>query len=137
MRQVGSGVDAAPQAPGQTRTSMRLAVAGNDGTGVLLADGRSILTAAHVVAPGTSISVRFETTGGVRTVQAAGVAVHPAYDAGQAANDITLVWLDQAAPLATTRHRLHREALALDSTLVMVGYGDGGTGAAEGLIARA
>jgi len=122
--------DARNRAPAGTGYDgvVRLAVAGNYGTGVLLADGRSILTAAHVVAPGTSISVRFETTGGVRTVQAAGVTVHPAYDASQAANDIALVWLDQAAPVAATRHRLHREALVLDSTFVMVGYGDGGTG---------
>lgn len=106
-----------------------MSVGGLYGTGVLLYDGRAVLTAAHLFPTGTaSASVLFETTAGAEEVASRGVTVLPTYEAANANNDLAIVWLTENAPLEAERYELYRESEEIGKTFDMVGYGLSGSG---------
>ena len=75
---------------------VRVSVGGNYGTGVLLYDGRAVLTAAHLVyqSPGvvaSSATVHFETAAGSSSVTSNQVSMLSTYDSLNSNNDLTLV----------------------------------------------
>lgn len=106
-----------------------VSVGGSYGTGVLLYDGRAVLTVAHLFTDGvTSARVQFETTAGVETISPSGVTVLPTYDAVNVNNDLAIVWLSKSAPLEADRYTLYRESDEIGKTMEMVGYGLSGSG---------
>ncbi len=113
---------------------VRISVSGYYGTGVLLYDGRAILTAAHVVhektgSVATSAVVHFETTAGSQSITANSISVIPSYDAPNSSGDLALIWLSQAAPVSSERYELYRDNDELTQIMTLVGYGKPGTGA--------
>lgn len=109
---------------------VRVAVAGFYGTGMLLYDGRAVLTAAHLFERGsTAVSVFFDTLSGSQTASASHVTLLPSYDPVNSNNDLALVWLSGSAPVAANRYNLYRSSDEIGQTLTMVGYGTPGTGA--------
>lgn len=109
---------------------VRVSVAGFYGTGVLLFDGRAVLTAAHLFDNGsTGASVSFETSSGLQTLGTSGLLLHPNYDTVNENNDLALLWLSNPAPLAAERYDLYRDTDEIGQSMIMVGYGDPGTGA--------
>lgn len=112
---------------------VRVSVGGYYGTGVLLYDGRAVLTAAHLFSPGnTTASIHFETTAGTQTLTSSQVKLHPAYDTN-GNNDLALVWLGSSAPTPAERYGLYRASDELGQTFTLVGYGKPGTGTAGAL----
>ena len=109
---------------------VRIGVGGNYGTGVLLYDGRAVLTSAHLFAGATasSTSVYFETTAGSQTLAASRITPLSTYDAVQENNDLALVWLSSNASVTANRYSLYRGSDEIGQTLTMVGYGLPGTG---------
>lgn len=108
---------------------VRVSVAGYYGTGVLLYDGRAILTAAHLFSHGsTAATVYFETTAGNQAITASKVSVLSSYDSVNTNNDLALVWLTGSAPTAAERYTLYRDSDEIGQTLTMVGYGQPSTG---------
>jgi hypothetical protein len=101
------------------------------GSGVLLFDGRAVLTVAHLFegASTAGTSVRFETSSGIKSINASRVLVHPSYAWVGGNNDLALVWLASPAPLAANRHGLYRDSDEVGQSFVMSGYGLNGTGA--------
>jgi secreted trypsin-like serine protease len=109
---------------------VRISVAGYYGTGVLLYDGRAVLTAAHLFSHGsTTASVQFETTQGTQTLSGSKTLVYPGYDAANESGDLAIVWLSQSAPTAAERSELYRSTDEISQIFTMVGYGQVGTGA--------
>jgi hypothetical protein len=102
------------------------------GTGVLLFDGRAVLTVGHLFPNGATAgtSVRFETSSGFTSINASKVTVHPLYGSVGGNNDLALIWLASPAPLAANRHGLYRDGDEVGQSFVMSGYGLAGTGAA-------
>lgn len=110
---------------------VRVSVGGSYGTGVLLYDGRAVLTAAHLWAQGGgAASVVLETAMGTQTLSAGLRLVHPDYDAANTGNDLALLWLGSAAPAAAGRHTLYRHSDEIGQAFTLVGYGQPGTGSA-------
>lgn len=107
---------------------VRIAAGGFYGTGTLLYDGRTVLTAAHLVAgePGPVV-VWFETPSGSVPMTADSVQVYPRYDARNSNGDLALVRLIEPAPVEADRYQLFRGD-ALGIAFDMVGYGVAGTG---------
>jgi len=98
-------------------------------TGVLLFDGRAILTAAHLFEGNTgSASVTFETSNGTQTLNATKILLHPEYDDAQSNNDVAIVWLSSAAPTAANRYDIYRDNNEIGQPFTLVGYGRSGTG---------
>ena len=109
---------------------VRVSVGAYYGTGVLLYDGRAVLTAAHLFAAGaSSASVHFQTSTASQSLLSTSVLVHPGHDASSN-NDLALVWLPVSAPLAADRYQLYRGSDELGKTFTFAGYGKPGTGAA-------
>ena len=109
---------------------VRVSVAGYYGTGVLLYDGRAIVTAAHLFSHGsTAANVYFETTAGAQTIASSKVSVLSSYDSINTNNDLAIVWLSSSAPTAAERYTLYRDSNEIGQTLTMVGYGQVSTGA--------
>ncbi len=108
---------------------VRISVGGYYGTGVLLHDGRTILTAAHLLGEIDSpIVVRFETTAGEQLIGGISALIHPDYDPINVNNDLALIWLDSSAPTQAERYILYRDAHEINQVATMVGYGATGTG---------
>ncbi|MDW8105432.1 MAG: trypsin-like serine protease [Armatimonadota bacterium] len=93
------------------------------GSGTLIADGRWVLTAAHVVygAP----AVLFEL--GSSLYDAVNVFIHPGYAPGSFAHDIALIQLNTVVPNITPA-ALYTGNLELGAVGYSVGYGLGGNG---------
>lgn len=109
---------------------VRVSVAGYYGTGVLLYDGRAILTAAHLISHVDSYAtVNFETSAGNWSANTSRVIINPAYDPINNNNDLALVWLSSGAPLGAERYTLYRDSDEIGQPFTMVGYGTPGTGA--------
>ncbi|MBF0255189.1 MAG: trypsin-like serine protease [Gammaproteobacteria bacterium] len=108
---------------------VRISAGGYYGTGVLLYDGRALLTAAHLFdGVGTSAQVSFETRSGLQKLDATRVLLHPQYDSVDGNHDLALIWLNRA-PAAADRYNLYRDADEVGKDMVLVGYGASGTGA--------
>ena len=107
---------------------VRVSYGGYYGTGTLLFDGRAILTAAHLFEGRTgSASVTFETRSGTQTLSATKILQHPGYDA-QSNNDLAIVWLSGAAPVAADRYDIYRDSDEIGQVFTLSGYGRTGTG---------
>jgi len=119
---VGTGLDGV----------VRISAGGYYGTGVLLYDGRAVLTAAHLFSGVSTVgaTVHFETVAGNVDVSSSRVQVDPAYDAAGGNNDLAVVWLSSSAPVAADRYQLYRNSDEIGQTMTLVGYGKPGTGAA-------
>lgn len=108
---------------------VRVSAGGYYGSGVLLSDGRAVLTAAHLFEDGlVDTEVTFETLAGTETLAARAVLVHPNYDAANNNHDLALVWLGESAPVAAERYGLYRDTDEIGQVFEMVGYGLPGTG---------
>jgi hypothetical protein len=108
---------------------VRINVGNFYGSAALLYDGHALLTSAHLFAQGSGTpSIRFDLPSGPFLTYAESVTIHPQYDASATANDLALVWLDQAAPLQADRYELYRGTDELGKPLTLVGYGKTGTG---------
>jgi len=80
------------------------------GTGVLLYDGRAVLTAAHLFSGrSTSATVYFETINGLETLVSNRVLINPFYTS-DSDHDLALVWLSNSAPLGAERYGIYRGA---------------------------
>jgi len=98
------------------------------GTGVLLYDGRAVLTAAHLFSGrSSSATVYFETTNGPETLVSNRVLLNPFYTS-ESDHDLALVWLSNSAPLAAERYGIYRGADEIGQVFDFVGYGRPGTG---------
>lgn len=108
---------------------VRISVNGYYGTGVLLSDGRTVLTVAHLFANSTSssVNVNFETAAGSQTMTSSHITLLSTYDA-QGNNDLALVTLSSSAPVTANRYSLYRSSDEIGQTMTMVGYGQPGTG---------
>lgn len=107
---------------------VRLSHAGFYASGVLLFDGRAVLTAAHLFAEKTGpTTVLFETTRGQQSISASHFMSHPGHD-DQGNNDLALVWLSSAAPSTADRYTLYRNTDEIGQVFSFVGYGRTGTG---------
>ena len=108
---------------------VRVSSGGFYGTGVLLYDGRAILTSAHLFGHGgSSATIFFATAAGETSRTGSQIAVHPEYDPVNGNNDLALVWLSGSAPIAAERSTLHRDNEEVGRTMTMVGFGIPGTG---------
>lgn len=109
---------------------VRISHAGFYGSGVLLFDGRAVLTAAHLFEEKTGLTtVFFETIRGKQSVTTSHFLRHPDHD-NQGNNDLALVWLSSAAPSAADRYNLYRNTDEIGQVFSFLGYGRTGTGSA-------
>jgi hypothetical protein len=110
---------------------VRVSAGGYYGTGVLLFDGRAVLTAAHLFTGGlSSATVHFETAAGKLDKVSQRVVIQPHYDPADSNSDLALVWLSGAAPLAADRYQLYRSSDEVGQAMTFVGYGRPGIGGA-------
>jgi hypothetical protein len=108
---------------------VRVSNGGAFGTGSLLFDGRTVLTAAHLFPNGNvNGKVRFETQQGISEISITKVLIHPNYDT-DANNDLAIIQLSSPAPVTANRYNLHRDTADIGSTFTLIGYGQKGTGA--------
>lgn len=121
--------------PGEGYDGVVRVSAGNYyGSGVLLYDGRAVLTAAHLLyKPPTgavgSATVRFETAQGNFDFTSTQISVLSSYDPLNINDDLALIWLPAPAPVAANRYELYRAHDELGQVMTLVGYGVPGTGA--------
>ena len=108
---------------------VRVVVGNMYGTGVLLFDGKAVLTAAHLFnGSAGSARVIFESRNGVDNLSSSQVVIHPDYNITNNNSDLALVWLSQDAPVAAERFGIYRAANEVGQTFTMVGYGTPGSG---------
>ena len=112
---------------------VRVRVGDYYGTGVLLADGKHILTAAHLYKyasqPLASTQVIFETASQNKTaVSAQRVTLHPDYDNSSTGNDLAIITLTNSAYTDAQRYTLYRSTELAGQPFTMIGYGQPGTG---------
>lgn len=99
-------------------------------TGVLLYDGRAILTAAHLFHDLNHLpEIRFETSDGIQLLNTTKFLLHPDSNNDQANHDLALVWLTDSAPNSAERYALYRDTDEIGQPITLVGYGNTGTGA--------
>jgi hypothetical protein len=108
---------------------VKVSTGGYYGTGVLLYNGRAVLTSAHLFSAGGSAAVQFETKAGSYTLNASRVSLHPAYDPIHQNNDLALIWLAASAPVVAERYELYRGSNEIGQRFTLVGYGVPGSGA--------
>ncbi len=113
---------------------VRVVVGNLYGSGVLLFDGKAVLTAAHLFS-GNQGSARliFETRNGMNNLASSLVVIHPDYNRGNNNSDLALVWLSQDAPVAAERFGIYRASNELGQAFTMVGYGAPGLGSTGAL----
>jgi hypothetical protein len=113
---------------------VRIVVGNMYGTGVLLFDGKAVLTAAHLFSSGqTSANVKFETIQGAQNIASSAVLVHPDYNDRNNNADLALVWLSQDAPVTAQRFGIYRQSNEVGQTMTLVGYGTPGLGSTGSL----
>jgi hypothetical protein len=98
------------------------------GTGVLLYDGLTILTAAHVLEEVDDLIVHFDTASGHYSVPAVSYAIMSGYQSEYLSHDIAIIRLSLHAPQDAERYDLYRQDDELGQVFTMVGYGIPGTG---------
>lgn len=104
-------------------------------TGVLLNNGRDILTAAHCLTDdqgnlvATSSFSLFQTAYDSASLPSNSFTVHPGWDGEfNTGNDIAIVHLGQLAPLGATAYEIYRGSDEVGQDVYKVGYGLSGTG---------
>lgn len=102
------------------------------GTGILLSDGYSVLTGAHLFANTNNIlfdtQVIFETLTQNKTVSSIGfVTIHPEYSTTTSGADLAIIHLKQPAFLDADRYSIYRNDDIVSKNFTMVGYGIPGT----------
>lgn len=103
------------------------------GTGVLLSDGRTILTAAHIFDGNysdiNSVQVTFETqTQNKASVSPRRVSIHSDYNSRNVEADLALIYLEDWAFNDANRYTLFREEYEKNDSFTFVGYGAEGIG---------
>lgn len=107
-------------------------------TGSLLTDGFSILTAGHCLTTGTTsaaasnVTVYFQGPNGMVAEAVSKINIDAAYSPGNSQNgsDLAVLTLTNMAPAFAEEYSLYSGNGALDTPLVMAGYGVSGTGTA-------
>jgi hypothetical protein len=113
---------------------VRVLVGNMYGSGVLLFDGKAVLTAAHLFnGSNGAANVIFETQSGVQTIASSQVVVNPDYSSVNNNSDLALVWLSQDAPVAAERFGIYRASSEVGQSFTMVGYGTPGLGSSGAL----
>lgn len=112
---------------------VRIRVGDYYGTGVLLHDGRSLLTAAHLYTdidnPIGDTEIFFETqTEYKKSLSAESVVSHPDYSTRTTGADLAIVRLSESAFLDAQRYAIYRDADVTGEFFTIVGYGMAGTG---------
>lgn len=99
------------------------------GTGALLYDGCSILTAAHIFEGSNTdnIKVYFDTAWGTQEYDAT-IKVYDNYDPLNSNGDIAILTLDENPSSFYERYDIYRDEFELGSNFTMVGYGAYGSG---------
>ncbi len=99
------------------------------GTGNLLYDGRSLLTAAHVFDGRNYDRLKIYLFDGVKNFTAyANVKIHSRYDDYDLNDDIAIVTFDKTFDFMYQRYQLYRDNSEINKKYTAVGYGDVGTG---------
>ena len=108
---------------------LKIGTNGFYGTGNLLYDGRTILTAAHVfdgLSSGTKIIYLYD---GVKNFTLnAKVKIYPSYDSRNINGDLALVTFDTNFTNIYNRYQIYRDSNEISKNYTAVGYGDFGTG---------
>jgi|LauGreSBDMM110SN_4_FD.fasta_scaffold40881_1 secreted trypsin-like serine protease len=108
---------------------VRVVVGNMYGSGVLLFDGKAVLTAAHLFNGSSgAANVIFETQSSVQTIASSQVVVNPDYNSVNNNSDMALVWLSKDAPIAAERFGIYRASNEVGQSFTMVGYGTPGLG---------
>ena len=112
---------------------VRIRVSDYYATGVLLNDGRSLLTAAHLYTdisnPVANTEIFFETQTQYKTsLLAQSVTIHPDYNTITTGADLAIVRLSESAFLDAQRYNIYREDDIEGQSFTMVGYGVAGMG---------
>ncbi|WPL18826.1 sodium/calcium exchanger 1 [Thiorhodovibrio winogradskyi] len=109
---------------------VRISTGSTYGTGVLLFDGRAVLTVAHVLSDTntTGLSVAFDILAGTQSIKVSRIALHPDYDRVNSNRDLALLWLSEPAPISAERYDLYRNNDEIGKIFTFIGYGETGTG---------
>lgn len=105
----------------------RISANGFSGTGVLMYDGRAILSVAHLLENVSSAMVSLLINGVVQRYSSSKILVHPNADTSMANNDLAILWLD-SAPIDAQRYQLYRSTDEIGQTFSAVGFGQYGSG---------
>ena len=99
------------------------------GTGALLYDGRSILTAAHIFEGFgiDNITVYFDTSWGTKAYNAT-IKVYDDYDAINSNGDLAILTLEENVSSFYERYDIYRDNQELGNSFTMAGYGTYGSG---------
>lgn len=108
--------------------TVRVSSGTNYGTGALLYDGRSILTAAHIFdEDDTRGRVYFDTPGG--SVEYGGtLSFYDHYDAFNSNGDLAIITLDEHVASGYGRYEIYRDFNEIGQEFTMAGYGNNGSG---------
>jgi hypothetical protein len=107
----------------------------NYGSGVLLYDGRHILTARHLIQgqeallSTVGLTVEFETVSGTRRYTVDDVLGLSTWQPVSITDDLLLLKLSETAPRDAPRYALYREFDEIGQPFALIGYGVSGTGA--------
>jgi len=101
----------------------------NYGTGSLLYDGKSIITAAHIFKgfPTNNITVSFDTANGFKTYNAT-FKEYPDHDSINANGDLAILTLEEQSDFKYQRYSLYSSGDEIGKDFTMVGYGSYGSG---------
>ena len=101
----------------------------NYGTGSLLYDGKSIITAAHIFKgfPTNNITVSFDTASGFKTYNAT-FKEYPDHDSINANGDLAILTLEEHSDFKYQRYNLYTSHDEIGKDFTMVGYGSYGSG---------
>lgn len=108
---------------------VRVSTTESYGTGALLYDGKSILTAAHVFEGfnRNNIIVYFDTSWGTKAYNAT-VNIYDYYDPSNSNGDLAILTLEKAPSSLYERYDIYRDSFEIGSNFTMVGYGAYGSG---------
>ena len=104
------------------------------GSGVLLYDGRHILTARHLIEgqetllSTVGLTVEFETLSGTRRYTVDDVLGLRTWQPASITDDLLLLELSETAPRDAPRYALYRESDEIGQPFALIGYGVSGTG---------
>ncbi len=115
---------------------VRVAIGGYYGTGILLYDGKAVLTSAHLFEglSETIANIYFETQKGNFTLKSTSILTHPSYDPINGNNDLAIIWLASDVSTDAKRYTLYRQSDEVKQTFQMIGYcipGEGTTGSLD------